>query len=154
MNKETLAREKLDKLKIKYDHLEFIQNPADCPVVDNIWNGEKTVEGRTNKVGKSGVKRSEYKVGSILAFVNQADFSIMLCVVLATRTYETLKEYVHAEGYKNVIPIAKNEDEAINWYRTGTPNPDADTKNAWSSEDDIKKYGMVGIEIKPICKFP
>lgn len=144
---------KLKKLGIQYDHWEWIQNPDECPVMDDIENKKKKVEGRVNKKGKSGIRRSDYKRGEILIFVDRDSNSILICVVVETRIYETLEEYVSVEGYQNVIPVAKNQEEALTWYRTGTSDPNAGTANSWASEELVDKYGMVAIEIKPILKL-
>lgn len=143
--------DRLDHLGIAIDHLEKIQNPKECPVMDDIWCGRKLVEGRTDKKGKSGVRRSKYAPDTTLAFYNPKTHDVLLCKVVDTRLYtgeKALNEYVSVEGFKKVIPVAKDYADALNWYRTGGTG---DETNAWARKEDLEKHGMVAIEVKPFA---
>ena len=97
-----------------------------------IKNGSKTIEMRLNDE-----KRRQIKENDILEFTNTKTREKLTCLVLKIYHYKTFFEL-----YKNhsKISIGYKEDEIANPL----------DMLSYYSEDDIKKYGCLGIELKVI----
>lgn len=95
------------------------------PYLSYILNGKKTVEGRLNKG-----KFCDIQAGDVLNINNQAKF-----IVVSKNLYRSFKEMITNEGLKNVVPDAKNIDEAVNIYYK------------FYTKEDEDKFGVVGFKI-------
>ncbi|MBO8175292.1 MAG: ASCH domain-containing protein [Thermococcus sp.] len=97
-----------------------------------IWfikNGKKKIEVRLYDE-----KRRRLKRGDII-LVNNGDLKLK---VKDIRTYNSFRELLLKEGFKNVIPMASSLEEALR-----------ELYNIYSPEEE-KKWGVVAIEIEPI----
>ena len=95
-----------------------------------ILEGTKTVEMRL-----FDEKRSAVSVGDTIVFEDASDGAQLECAVLALHRYASFAElYAHHDK----VSIGYGENE------TADPND----MLAYYSEDDIRKYGVVGIEIR------
>ncbi|MCA9329777.1 ASCH domain-containing protein [Candidatus Saccharibacteria bacterium] len=113
-----------------FHDLPIVSN-EEFPFLDAIRNYEKPVEGRVNVP-----KYHKYRPGDIIIFKARND--TLWAVVTYIHRYESLDAYLDGEGYKQAIPWAKSKEEAESIY------------NKWSTPDNRKKHGFVGIGIKPI----
>ena len=112
-------------------------------LLDDIIAGRKTIEGRLNRD-----KFALYKVGDTVSLrcdVRGADGILRdgmpdaaRVKIIAIRKYPDFISMVTNEGYENVIPSAKNAEEA------------ADEYNKYYSADDQVRYGVLAIEVRPI----
>ncbi len=122
---------------LKVHHMSFI-NTKECPLLDYIKNGVKTVEGR-----KNSSKYQNIRVGDTIVIHTEGEDDVQVEVVYV-RKYTTLEEYLDKEGFDIAIPCAKDKQDAIRIY------------NQWSSEDvreNLRKqygYGFLGIGIKVV----
>lgn len=97
-----------------------------------ILEGTKTVEMRLYDE-----KRSAVSVGDTIVFEDTSDGAQMECAVLALHRYASFAElYAHHDK----VSIGYGENDAA----------DPNDMLAYYSEDDIRKYGVVGIEIKAV----
>ena len=118
-------------------HHLSIQNPADCPTFDYIESGIKTVEGRANSP-----KYHSYQKGDTLIFEWQS--KTLKTIITDIKKYQTLEDYLDAEGFKKALPCVESFDEAIKIY------------NRWSNTDQRENYrkkygyGFLGIHIDRI----
>lgn len=98
------------------------------PYFSYIKNGIKIIEGRLNKG-----KFLEMKMGDEI-LLNE---SVKLEVVNKT-IYKTFKEMIMFEGIKNVVPDAKNIEEAEATYYK------------YYTKEDESQYSVVGIQVRVI----
>jgi ASC-1-like (ASCH) protein len=110
-------------------------------LLDDIIAGRKTVEGRLNKG-----KFKKYKPGDIILL--RRDFRDKngklkdgtnieaKVIVVSVKKYQSFYEMILKEGYKKVIPCAKNAKEASDEY------------NKYYSSEDQSKYGVLAIRIQ------
>ncbi len=96
------------------------------PYFSFIKNGQKTVEGRLAKE-----KFTSLKVGDFLLINEELKKEIV-----AVSVYPTFREMIIMEGVKNVIPDAKNLDEAVNAYYK------------FFSPEDEQTMGVCAVKIK------
>ena len=95
-----------------------------------ILDGTKTVEMRLYDE-----KRSAVSVGDTIVFEDTSDGAQLECAVIALHRYPSFAElYAHHDK----VSIGYGENEAA----------DPADMLAFYSEDDIRKYGVVGIEIR------
>ena len=97
-----------------------------------IKDGSKTIEMRLNDE-----KRSLIKVDDIIIFENTKNKDIFKCVVINIYKYSNFEELYK---YHDKISIGYKENEIA--------NPQDMFK--YYSQDNIDKYGVIGIEIKLI----
>ena len=112
-------------------------------LLDDIIAGRKTIEGRLNRD-----KFAQYKVGDSVSLrrdvrdangvLRDGEPDAARVEIIAIRKYPDFISMVTDEGYKNVIPSAKNAKEA------------ADEYNKYYSADDQALYGVLAIEVRPI----
>jgi ASC-1-like (ASCH) protein len=70
------------------------------PWLDRIYDGSKTVEGRTGSIGKY-----DDIIGKVIEMYDPADQEFRFPVlIVAVRHYDTLDEYIRAEGWQNIAP--------------------------------------------------
>ncbi len=108
-------------------------------LLDDIIAGRKTVEGRLNKG-----KFAEYRPGDVvklrrdyrdeMGVLRDGEPDAVQVEVLAVRRYSDFLSMVTAEGYKKVIPYARNAQEA------------ADEYNRYYSAEDQASYGVLAVE--------
>ena len=100
------------------------------PYKSFLLNWQKTIEWRLNKW-----KFGNLQIWDILKFESWEEF-----IVENVSYYQSFKEMIKTLWRKNIIPDAKNDDEAINvYYRFYTP-------------DDEKKFWVVWIQVKKISE--
>lgn len=101
--------------------------------VDEKWftlikNNIKTVEGR-----KHSEKWSVLKKGSLLKIFSDNDYIIRK--IKDIRIYSSLEEFIINEGLRNILPGVKTLEEGVDIYLQ------------YFTKEDIKKYGMMAIEL-------
>ncbi|MBA3815069.1 MAG: ASCH domain-containing protein [Parachlamydiaceae bacterium] len=104
---------------------------CDDPWFSYIRQGIKTVEGRqaTHSYKKIGVS-------DIINFSNGTES--FKAIVTQIRKYESLETYLEDVTLEKALPDIKTLEEAIDIYYQ------------WTSEEKIKKYGFLGIFVKPL----
>lgn len=110
-------------------------------LLDAIIDGRKTIEGRLNrgkfaqyKPGDQVWLRRDYRdAGGTL---HEGEPHQALVEVIAIRHYKNSYDMVRAEGFKKVMPDAKDNDEAAQGY------------NLYYSDEDQAKYGVLAIELR------
>lgn len=105
---------------------------CDDPWFSYIRQGIKTVEGR-----KKTHTYKKIKVGDRINFSNGKES--FLANVLEIRTYETLEQYFDDVTLEKALPGIQTIEEGLNIYLE------------WTTEEQIKQYGFIGIFVKPIC---
>ena len=93
-----------------------------------LLNGQKTIEWRLNKW-----KFATLQVWDTLFFESWEEF-----IVENISYYQSFREMIKTLWRKNIIPDAKNDDEAINIYH-----------RFYTSEDE-NKYWVVAIQMKRV----
>jgi ASC-1-like (ASCH) protein len=106
------------------------------PYFSYIRDGVKTVEGR---LCRDKWESLEPRDEILVTCVERPEEQILVQVV-RTEKYKTFAEMIGTEGYQNVIPDAKNTEEAAAEYYK------------FYSKEDEAKFGVVGLEIRP-CAF-
>lgn len=96
-----------------------------------IREGVKPVEGR-----KATHSYKKIKVGDHIHFTNGKDS--FMALVTEIRSYTTLEDYFADVSLEKALPGIQSVEEARSIYLE------------WSTEDQIKQYGFLGIFIKPI----
>lgn len=79
------------------------------PWFSKIKNGLKTVEGR-----KFSDKYASLKPGEIVKF--HCENNSFLTEVIKVIPYRSIEEYLHIEGFENVLPGIKTFEEALDVY--------------------------------------
>ncbi len=112
-------------------------------LLDDIIAGRKTIEGRLNKG-----KFADYRVGDTVSLrrdyrdkegiLQDGEPNATKVTVAAIRHYLSFLDMVSTEGYKKVIPSAKNAEAAAAEY------------NKYYSAEDQAIYGVLAIEIKTL----
>lgn len=97
-----------------------------------IKNKTKTIEMRL-----CDEKRSIILIGDFIEFTNTNSGETLECIVTNLYKYETFEELYK---YHNKIAIGYNEDDEAN----------PSDMLAYYSDENIKKYGVIGIEISVI----
>lgn len=97
-----------------------------------IINGRKTVEGRKNNPDSWG----RLRVNDIILAVSPNNNTVYKFQITRITYYSTIREYLETEGLENCLPDVENIDRGIEIYMK------------WSTEEDVKKYGFMGIRIK------
>jgi len=130
-----MVYEVVSKLPVKWE------SGRESELLDSIIGGTKTIEGRLNKG-----KFAEYKVGDTVSLrrdmrsvngeLQDGEPNAATVELVAIRKYPDFLSMVTAEGYKKVIPNAKNAEEA------------ADEYNKYYSQEDQRTYGVLAIEIR------
>lgn len=95
------------------------------PYLSLIKSGKKIVEGRLGKDKYFSLVKGD------LIKINNLEIE-----VIGVKKYTSFKEMLVTEGIKNVIPDAKDLEDAINVYYR------------FYSKEDEKKFGVAGISIK------
>ena len=98
----------------------------------SIGSGEKTIEMRLYDE-----KRAKIKVGDEIEFNNTATHQKIKCMVINLTRYKDFYE-LYSNFDKTTIGYGKNE------------TADAEDMYAFYSPEQIKKYGVLAIEIKVI----
>ncbi len=104
---------------------------CDEPWFSLIRKGIKPVEGRKNSPKYQGIR-----VGDVLKFTcNNDHFFVQVTEI---RSYASLEEYLLDVTVEKALPGVGSLKDAINTYLQ------------WSTPDEIKKHGFLGIFIRPI----
>lgn len=104
---------------------------CDDPWFSHIRNGLKPVEGRKNTS-----KYQDICVGCLINFSNGKEN--FLASVVEIRSYPNLEAYLTDVTIQMALPGIFSFEEALKVYYQ------------WSTADEIKKHGFLGIFIKPI----
>lgn len=100
------------------------------PWFSKIKDGSKTVEGR-----KFSAKYCALRPGDTLEFFCEGDS--FLTEVVEVKHYQTLEEYLSAEGYQNVLPGINSFADALEVYLQ------------YNSREDLNVAGgFLGIHVK------
>jgi ASC-1-like (ASCH) protein len=101
------------------------------PWFSYIRNQIKPVEGRKNTL-----KHQQYKVGDYIRFYHgKKNFLTMITKI---NLYPSLDAYLHDVSPSTALPYIDSFDEAKKIYLQ------------WSTEEEIKKWGFLGIFVKVI----
>lgn len=96
-----------------------------------IRKGIKPVEGRKNTP-----KHQKIHAGDLIDFSNgQENF---LAQVVEVKSYVSLEDYLKDVTFQKALPSVTSFEEAVNVYLQ------------WSTPDEIRKSGFLGIFVKPI----
>lgn len=106
---------------------------CDEPWFSYIQKGMKPVEGRKNTP-----KYQKIRIGDFIDFSNEKE--TFLAVVTDIRVYASLENYLNDVTFQKALPGILSLEEAINIY------------HQWSTPQEIRKYGFLGIFIKPLDK--
>ena len=98
----------------------------------SIISGEKTIEMRLYDE-----KRAKIKVGDEIEFNNTAAHQKIKCTV------------INITRYKDFYELYSNNEKTAMGYKANE-TADADDMHAFYSPEQIKKYGVLAIEIKVI----
>lgn len=104
---------------------------CDEPWFSYIRKGVKPVEGRKNTP-----KYQKIQVGDLIDFSNEEE--TFLTIVTDIRLYGSLEDYLNNVTFQKALPGASSFDEAIKIY------------HQWSTPEEIRKYGFLGIFIMPL----
>lgn len=104
---------------------------CDEPWFSYIREGVKLVEGRKNTP-----KYQKIQVGDFIKFSNGKE--IFLALVIEKRVYPSLEEYLKDVTFQKALPHITSFEEALNVY------------HQWSTPEEIKKHGFLGIFIRPL----
>lgn len=103
----------------------------------NLWNDSfKKIKNKSKSIEMRlyDEKRSMILIGDIIVFTNTSTNETLECMVTNIYKYENFDELYK---YHNKISIGYNEDEVAN----------PSDMLAYYNADNIKRYGVVGIEI-------
>jgi ASC-1-like (ASCH) protein len=100
------------------------------PWFSYIRQGVKPVEGR-----KKTHTYRKIKAGDQINFTNGKESFV--ADVIEIRDYDTLEKYFADVTLEKALPGIETVEEALNVY------------HQWSTEEQIKQYGFLGIFIKP-----
>ena len=103
------------------------------PWFSYIQKGIKPVEGRKNTP-----KHQKIRIGDFIDFSNEKE--TFLAIVTDIRVYASLENYLNDVTFQKALPGILSFEEAINIYEQ------------WSTPEEIRKYGFLGIFIKPLDK--
>jgi ASC-1-like (ASCH) protein len=101
------------------------------PWFSYIRQGVKPVEGR-----KKTHTYKKIQVGDQINFTNGKES--FKAQVLEIREYKSLEQYFDDVTLEKALPGVQTVEEGLNIY------------HQWSTEDQIKQYGFIGIFIRPI----
>lgn len=104
---------------------------CDDPWFSLIRKGIKPVEGRKNTHTYKKIR-----VGDQINFINREDSFI--ADVVEIREYESIEKYIEDVTLEKALPGIQTLEEGLNIYYE------------WSSEENIRKYGFLGIFVKPL----
>ena len=96
-----------------------------------IREGKKPVEGR-----KKTHSYTKIKAGDQINFTNGKDSFI--ADVTEVREYETIEKYLEDVTLEKALPGINTIEEALATY------------HEWSTEEQIRRYGFLGIFVKPV----
>lgn len=103
---------------------------CDEPWFSYIRKGIKPVEGR-----KNSPKNQKIKVGDFIEFSNGNE--TFLALVEEVRAYSSLEDYLKDVTFQKALPGVSSFEDAIATYLQ------------WSTLDEIKENGFLGIFVKP-----
>lgn len=102
-----------------------------------IYSGLKLVEGR-----KNSPKWSKIKVGDKIKIINEEKFYYVRVMSIASYPSsaweDPLLAYLQFEGLNNALPGLVSLEEGKRVY------------HQWSTPEEIKQYGFIGIRVKLI----
>jgi len=101
------------------------------PWFSYIRKGIKTVEGR-----KKTHTYEKIRVGDQIHFTNGQDS--FLANVIEIREYDSLEKYLEDVTLEKALPGTKSLAEGLSIYYQ------------WSTEEQIRQYGFLGIFVKPV----
>lgn len=121
------------------------ESGRESSLLDAIVDGRKTIEGRLKKG-----KFADYRIGDIVKLrrdyrdergvLNDGEPGAARVEIIAIREYPTFLAMVRAEGFEKVIPGADSAEAAAAVYDT------------YYSAEDQARYGVLGIEVKPVLQ--
>ena len=114
------------------------------PWFDQICSGNKTVEGRTGALG-----RYDAMIGQIIDMYDPAEPSFRFPVlIVAVRHYDTLNEYIDAEGWQRIAPHTGSNKNTMRAYADiYMPGADGPVQ-VFSSERVAQRGGINAIEVE------
>lgn len=118
-------------MKHKKKEMAITTIHCEDPWFSLIRDGIKPVEGR-----KGSPSHKKIKVGDFLNFTNGMEGFV--AEVTEIRAYSTLEEYLNDVTVEKALPGVKTMEEALKIYRQ------------WSTDEQIKAYGFLGIFIHPL----
>lgn len=81
------------------------------PFLECIVKGAKKAEGR---IATDYIK--SFKVGEKLLLSSTKEY--LICEILYLNFYESFEDMLESEGFKNMVPFAKNREEALKIYKS------------------------------------
>lgn len=111
--------------------MKVIDIHCEDPWFSLIREGVKPVEGR-----KKTHRYAKIKAGDRIHFLNGA--VSFLADVTEVREYPSIEKYLEDVTLEKALPGVKSLEEALQIYYQ------------WSTEENIRKYGFLGIFVKPL----
>lgn len=111
------------------DHSSQLKLTCEEPWFSYIRKGIKPVEGR-----KNSPKHQNISAGDLIEFSNGNES--FLVRVSEVRKYQTLEDYLRDVTFQKALPGVSSFEEAVKVY------------HQWSTTEEIKKYGFLGIFVK------
>lgn len=119
----------------KHHYMSFINNP-NCPLLDYIKTGKKTVEGRLHTGNYLNIHEND-----IIIFKTRGEDDVYVKVVYVHK-YKTLEDYLKNETVERALPCVSSLDEGVRIY------------NKWSSKEQRDRllnetgYSFIGFGIE------
>lgn len=113
--------------------MKLIDIHCEDPWFSYIRQGIKPVEGR-----KKTHRYAKIRAGDRINFMNGKEH--FLVDVIEVREYPTIEKYLEDVTLEKALPGVKTTKEALDIYY------------AWSTEENIRQYGFLGIFVRPIEK--
>ena len=115
--------------------------------LDYIYQGTKTVEGRTGPLGKY-----DNIVGSVIDLYDPANEEFRFPVkIVEVRHYDTLDEYIDAEGWRSIAPHTGSNAETRKAYASiYMLGAGGERVQVFSPERVQARGGINAIEVKKV----
>lgn len=113
------------------DYSLSIISDAKWPFIDLIRSGEKKAEGR---VYSQTIRR--FQVGKTLCLYSRDQR--LVCQITDLHVYPSFEKMIQGEGFRNMIPFANTEQEALRIYQS------------FPGAMRVKVFGAVAICLRPI----
>jgi ASC-1-like (ASCH) protein len=104
-----------------------------------IKAGTKKIETRV-PTSHYNIPYGELKVGDTFTFTNNVTNEVMKVEILGVRHYPDVRTMLETEGTRNTLSSGLSIPEAVERYNTAFEE----------YKENIPKYGIYGIEVKPI----
>ena len=120
--------------------MNYNLNLNDRPFIA-IKAGTKKIEGRTPK-DENDKRYVEMKAGDTITFTNNVTNEVMKVEILRVQYYSDVRLMLETEGTRNVLSSGLDVEGGIKSYNS-----------LEGYEERIKRFGIYGIEVRPIINI-